>query len=271
MGTLRKLAHLREQLGEKRFEDLINPENTGKVKRFCDKLFRDSLPQEMTVGDRTYEILGFHEEGERSVDGQTVVRRVSEIDANPNKEAGEHLLKHQHQIPVELRGNTFVFTNWRRDYANPGDICTIHWNGKHWMRQWQWIGYQFRNISRILRLKQEEDALPTEMTVGDRTYEIINFLEDSEESVRGEAMVARATIGYAHLGEKHGRHLLEHQDEIPIVLRDRVVFVFTDWRNPDHNKLVSCVYWHADHWRQRWDNLDNNFHSTDRILRLKKG
>lgn len=155
MGTLRKLAHLREQLGEKRFEDLINPENTGKVKRFCDKLFRDSLPQEMTVGDRT--------------------------------------------------------------------------------------------------------------------YEIINFLEDSEESVRGEAMVARATIGYAHLGEKHGRHLLEHQDEIPIVLRDRVVFVFTDWRNPDHNKLVSCVYWHADHWRQRWDNLDNNFHSTDRILRLKKG
>ena len=118
MGTLRKLAHLREQLGEKRFEDLINPENTGKVKRFCDKLFRDSLPQEMTVGDRTYEILGFHEEGEGSVDGQTVVRRVSEIDANPNKEAGEHLLKHQHQIPVELRGNTFVFTRLRQSWGH---------------------------------------------------------------------------------------------------------------------------------------------------------
>ena len=76
MSDFRKLAHLYEQLGEDRFQVLISSDNTGKVKDFCDQLLKDALPTTMTVGDRTYDILGFLRGDETSVVGHTMVERA---------------------------------------------------------------------------------------------------------------------------------------------------------------------------------------------------
>jgi len=112
--------------------------------------------------------------------------------------------------------------------------------------------------------------LPTEIKVGDRTYEILTFLKDGEESIVGHEMVERAKEMNAHLGQDDGQYLLDHQQDIPESLRGKVCFVFTDWRRPDGSDEVFCVCWSGDRWVRRWGWLGGDGWSDNgRVLRCK--
>ena len=157
MSDFRKLAHLEEQLGDERFQALIDSDNTGRVKDFCDGLAKavgSALPTEMTVGGRVYEILSFlREEDGGSVRGDVMVSRAKELGANLGKEDCEFILAHQADIPVALRGKvTFVFPDWR----HPDDresVAYVDWRVGGWCQGWGWLSDGWYGHGRLLRRK----------------------------------------------------------------------------------------------------------------------
>ncbi len=149
----RAMAHLLEQLGDELFAALIDSGNTGKVKEFCNGLLKNALPTTMTIGGRAYDILGFLQGDEKFVKGDVMVKRAVEMGANLGEDDGEYLLKHQDEIPVALRGKVvFVFTDWRHP-AYPGYVYYVDWSGGRWIRDWFWLGRDFREDDRVLRRK----------------------------------------------------------------------------------------------------------------------
>lgn len=113
-------------------------------------------------------------------------------------------------------------------------------------------------------------TLPTEMTIGGRTYEILGlYKEEDEGAVSGPMMTNRAREMNAHLGQDDGQHILDHQGEILTTLRRKVVFVFTDWRDPVYPGRVACVACDCHHWVRRWRWLDDGFDGRARVLRRK--
>jgi len=74
----------------------------------------------------------------------------------------------------------------------------------------------------------------------------------------------------ANLGQDDGEHILKHQDEIPVALRGKVAFVFTDWRHPDNPGLVYSVCWNGGQWVRYWNWLDDDYWGgNSRLLRRK--
>src|SRR3989344_103272 len=115
-----------------------------------------------------------------------------------------------------------------------------------------------------------QDMLPTEMTVGNRTYKILGFLRGDEKSVIDHTMVERAKEMNANLGEDDGQFLLDNQQDIPVALGGgKVVFVFTDWHEPYDPSLVDCVRWRGGRWVQYWRWLDYGWGGHGRVLRRK--
>ena len=112
--------------------------------------------------------------------------------------------------------------------------------------------------------------LPTAMTIGNRSYDILAILREGDgKSVLGTAMVERAIEMSAHNGKGECCHLLEYQAEIPVALRGKVAFIFTDYRHPDDPEDVAYVDWSGDRWVQCWYWLDSDFHGICRVLRRK--
>ncbi len=114
-----------------------------------------------------------------------------------------------------------------------------------------------------------KDVMPTSFTAGNRTYDILSFLRGNEKSVVGHTMVERAKEMNANLGEDDGQYLLDNQQDIPVALRDKVVFVFTDWRLPGDSDGVYCVYWDGDRWVRNWNWLVVGWGDGGRVLRRK--
>jgi len=57
----------------------------------------------------------------------------------------------------------------------------------------------------------------------------------------------------ACLGKNHLEYLLNHQDEIPDRLREKVIFVFVDCDDPDCPDNVEYVYWFHEKWnKSKW-------------------
>lgn len=107
------------------------------------------------------------------------------------------------------------------------------------------------------------------MTVGGRTYDILGFLRGDERSVVGSTMVSRAKEMSAHLGKEDREHILAHQAEIPVGLRGKVAFVFTDDRHPVGSEGVYYVCWNGDRWVEGWGWLAFGWDGRDRVLRRK--
>ena len=114
-----------------------------------------------------------------------------------------------------------------------------------------------------------KDAMPTSFTVGNRTYDMLSFLRGNEKSVVGHTMVERAKEMVANLGQDDGQYLLDNQQDIPVALRGKVMFVFTDWRHPDVSSYVYYVYWGDGRWVRDWYWLDGGWDDNDRVLRRK--
>ena len=107
----------------------------------------------LTVGDRTYEILGFLRGDEKSVSGSVMVERAKEMQANLGQKDGQYLLDHQEEIPEALRGKVvFVFPDWRRP-DDPESVAYVTWDGHRWVQDWRWLGRDFDDRARVLRRK----------------------------------------------------------------------------------------------------------------------
>lgn len=91
-------------------------------------------------------------------------------------------------------------------------------------------------------------TITTEITISGRTYEILSFLRGNEKLVVGHTVVERAQEMNANLGQDDGEHILKHQDEIPVALRDKISFVFSDWRRPDLHGNAYLVTWSGVKW-----------------------
>lgn len=159
MEFFKKVLSFFEALGAENFQVLLKESNLEKVKEFCKTLVTpkpesNSLPTEMKIGDRTYELLGFLKEGEKSIVGHEMVKRSKEMNAHLGQDDGQYLLDHQQDIPVSLRGKVaFVFTNWRRPDSSD-DVCRVYWNDGRWVRGWLWLGRDYWNDDdRVLRRK----------------------------------------------------------------------------------------------------------------------
>lgn len=111
--------------------------------------------------------------------------------------------------------------------------------------------------------------LPTTMTIGGRTYDILSFLRGDEKMVKGDIMITRAKEMGAHQGKEDRERLLKHQDEIPVALRGKVVFVFTDDRHPAYLGFVYYVYWIDVRWVKSWFWLGRDWDDNYRVLRRK--
>ena len=149
MDTLRSVAHLQRELGDDLFNVLVSSDNTEAVRQFAQKLVGTT----MTIGDRTYDILGFLRGDEKYVKGDVMVARVVEMGANLGKEDGQYLLDHQDEIPVALRGKVvFVFTDWRHPGSSEG-VYYVYWDDDRWVRYWRWLARDFRGYCRVLRRK----------------------------------------------------------------------------------------------------------------------
>ena len=153
MDTLHSVAHLQREIGDEAFNALISSDNTEAVRQFAQGLVKKALPTEMTVGGRTYDILGFLEVGETSVVGHTMVGRAKKMNANLGQDDGEHILKHQDDIPTSLQGKViFVFTDWRHPDFPEFAYC-VYWDGGQWVRDWGWLGGSWDGHDRLLRRK----------------------------------------------------------------------------------------------------------------------
>ncbi len=107
----------------------------------------------MTLGGRTYEVLSFLREGEDYLMGSQLVVRVKEMKANVGQDDGEHLLKHQDEIPLELREKTFVFTDWC--IPEDGVIIFVLWNGRRWESLASLLGVDWDEENHVLRRKSK--------------------------------------------------------------------------------------------------------------------
>ena len=90
----------------------------------------NSLPTEMKIGDRIYEVLRFLNEGENYLESRGHLReRAKELNAHLGKEDGQYLLEHQEDIPIEFQkeGFAFLFTNW---HGWPSKVHRVAWLDK---------------------------------------------------------------------------------------------------------------------------------------------
>lgn len=153
MDTLRSVAHLQREIGDDLFNLLVSSDNTEAVRQFAQKLVENAFPTTMTIAGRTYDILGFLQGDEKSVVGHTMVKRAIEMGANLGEDDGQHILKHQDEIPAVLRGKVvFVFTDWRRP-GSPGRVGCVFWGDDRWVSDWHWLGRDFGGRFRVLRRK----------------------------------------------------------------------------------------------------------------------
>jgi|GEM_PF-1830288 len=120
MDTLRSIAHLQREIGDKLFEILASSDNTVAIRNLLRNFVRETkLPRTLALGDREYEILDFFEENEDRMIGEKMHILSGKKNASSEEDDGTHLLKHQNEIPEIMRGNiTFVFANWENDSGN---------------------------------------------------------------------------------------------------------------------------------------------------------
>jgi len=147
-GLLRQIAEAVDEIGEEQVR-AMHPLFYNKS---CD-VAGSTLPTEMTVGGRVYEILSFLKEGEVCVRGDVMAERVNETNDHLGEDDCEHLLVHQSEIPTALRGKVFfVFTDWRRPDCL-GYVAYLGWGRDGWFQDWFLPSVDWSVCSRFLRRK----------------------------------------------------------------------------------------------------------------------
>ncbi|GEM_PF-2025190 len=105
-----------------------------------------------------------------------------------------------------------------------------------------------------------------------RDLELVSFLKQDENSVKGEEMVRRARVELdASYGQEDAEWLLGHQNEIPVEFQKYyLVFTGTIWRGSYGRRYVSYLFWDGEHWCLSFFWLGHDFFSGDRLVRPRK-
>lgn len=134
------------------------------------------------------------------------------------------------------------------------------------------------NIGRVKALGDMLVLESSTLVIGDRTYDILSPVHESEDSVSGETFVRRTAAMGASLGEEDAIFIGRHQAEIPEVQRGQMQFVFTDYCNPRDQRLASLLLWQPvtaqtpAEWVYHWVSVEApNFKWTrySRVLRRR--
>jgi hypothetical protein len=130
------------------------------------------------------------------------------------------------------------------------------------------------SIRNVVNLINASQPLPTEMTLGDRTYEIISCLAEDEKLAIGHLMVLRANAMNVYLSKDDGEHILKHQAEIPKILKERAALIFWGWKAEEKpDSVCYIIYYTGDDsgiWRLSWKILANGFDNTFYYIRRKQ-
>lgn len=118
------------------------------------------------------------------------------------------------------------------------------------------------------RLVKGNDALAP----GDYQLTFEPFLNDGEESVKGDEMVRRAKASGAMSGLQIALYLLANQDLIPTEFRRKkyLVFAETEALHSDDPRSVAHLYWDEGSWVLRWGWVDGDFHGGGLLVRARK-
>jgi hypothetical protein len=104
------------------------------------------------------------------------------------------------------------------------------------------------------------------LNLGDRAYEIPSIIADGEIVGRNE-ILARIKREDAELGKDDGQWFKKYQDDIPMVLRERLVYIFTMWRHPEHPDFIALLFWGGDRLLQYWAAIGYDWNSRHRPVR----
>ena len=139
-------------------ENLLSVAPPQKGKR----LVKRTLPTEITIGGRSYDLLSHAKGRKKSTTRRNMVRWAKKKNAHLGQEDGEHVLKYQDEIPPSLQGKVvFIFPDWHHPNDLPESIYCICWRGSRWVQDWYWIGGKnwFNDIIRLLRRNEAPKAL----------------------------------------------------------------------------------------------------------------
>ncbi len=114
-------------LGEKNSQKLIERENREKVLQFCKKLTfaekkYETLPVEMKIGDRVYEVIPYLKDKEKPITGYEVIKRARALNACLGADDADYILEHQRDIPGGFYRYYFIFTNWNNSEGHDSEM-----------------------------------------------------------------------------------------------------------------------------------------------------
>lgn len=113
-----------------------------------------------------------------------------------------------------------------------------------------------------------EDVEPSKFQIKD--LEMVSFLENGEEYVKGEVLRKRAVGLKANLGLADAKYILDYQAEIPPEFRTKYfVFPGTLLRSPDGDLRVAYLGWDGERWCHNFNWVDVDFSVSDRLVRSK--
>lgn len=110
----------------------------------------ENTPRRLTSAN--IEAVSFLKGNETYINGEEMVRRAVELDANYGQEDAEFLLEHQADIPKELRSLYLVFpgTKWQGSDEDR-DVPCLSWDGGQWVLFFCWLDYDFDGSDRLVR------------------------------------------------------------------------------------------------------------------------
>lgn len=120
--------------------------------------------------------------------------------------------------------------------------------------------------------KTATPELPTEFTIGGRTYELVQFVSPDRtwHQMPDHSMVFSAQALNANLGQADGQFFHAHSEEIPDFLR-HLYIIFPDWGDSDPKRggKVACLMWENDGWRVSFRPSSGPWSKQDRLVRHK--
>ena len=119
------------------------------------------MKEELTVGDRVYEILKVLQEGDGLITGQEMARMAEQEGANLGQEDAEYILEHQKEISDGMNDLCFYFPGWRHPDGQ-GSIACLYTDsdvsifGVHttWQHGWHGKNNKIDHKDQLLRRKK---------------------------------------------------------------------------------------------------------------------
>ena len=108
-------------------------------------------------GPVTLEDVAVLEDGESYVGGEKMLKRAIKSGNRAGLRAAKALLRQQHLIPVEWRGNKVLVFTGTVVRRRCGDRCVAYlcWGGDRWVLRWCWLGYCFDSHCRAVRCSRK--------------------------------------------------------------------------------------------------------------------